>query len=292
MSETRFRVRWFAAGTLFGCVGLLAAPPSRADDPPRPEKLLTVRPGGLPIILTASHGGREPIPGAPVRTGAGVSKFATARDENTAELAERVAAELGQRLNGRPYLVAARFERKYADANRPAADAYESNRAKPYYDAYHQAVRAACRDVRAAWGHGLLLDLHGQAAEAGAVFRGTNDFKSVTLLCDRFGKAAVVGPRSILGQLAAKGYAVIPANNSGDPEDRRYNGGYTVRTYGSHQGTGVEAIQLELGSKFRAKGRLDQTATELADAVQVFAAEYLPRTKKAAAPAPAGRLGS
>src|SRR5262249_15324855 len=55
------------------------------------QEWLTVWAGMLPIILSAPQGGRQSIPGVPVRRGAGVIQFATGRDNNTDELAETIA---------------------------------------------------------------------------------------------------------------------------------------------------------------------------------------------------------
>jgi N-formylglutamate amidohydrolase len=107
------------------------------------KKLLTVWAGMLPIILSAPHGGRQSIPGVPVRRGSGVTQFATGRDNNTDELVETIAVRLEKRLNAKPFLVVARVERKYLDANRPTESAYESREAKPYYHGYHNALQEA-----------------------------------------------------------------------------------------------------------------------------------------------------
>lgn len=64
--------------------------------------------------------------------------------------------------------------------------------------------------------------------------------------------------------------------NSAEPEDKRYLGGYIVRTYGSHQGNGIDAIQLEFGSDLRKKANLPKTASALAEAVELSCREYLP----------------
>lgn len=250
-----------------------------------PDHLVTVVHGGLPIILSAPHGGREAPPAEiPARRGDGVRKFTAVRDDNTYELAERLAAAVAKRLGAKPHLVAARFERKFIDPNRPARDAYEVDAAKPYYDAYHQALAAACGDVQKKYGWGLLVDLHGQAADAEAVFRGTQNRKSVSHLTRRFGGEALVGPRSVLGVLAAppRGWKVVPSNDSDDAEDPRYEGGFIVRSYGSREGGTVDALQLELGGAFRRKNRLDRTADELAEALVVFHKAYLPQTPRAA----------
>jgi N-formylglutamate amidohydrolase len=251
----------------------------------KPEPLVTVEKGDLPIILSAPHGGRTPIPGIEVRKGPpGVAQFVVARDDNTAELTEKLAAAIEKELGARPYVVIARFERKYADPNRPAKDAYESAAAAPHYEAYHAALRSACDDVRKKWGRGLLLDVHGQAAKADGIFRGTAGGKSVTALLEKSGKPALLGPDSIVGHLARHGYAVIPdptaAGESIGEEDKRYNGGYIVRTYGSAENPAIDAIQLELGTQLRAKANLAKTATDIAAAVKAFHKAYLP-TKKA-----------
>ncbi len=229
----------------------------------------------LPIILSAPHGGRDAIPGVAVRRGVGVAQFATGRDHNTGELAERIAAKLQERLGAKPFLVIANFDRKYVDANRPRDGAYEAEEARPYYEAYHRALGQHCDDVRKLWGQGLLLDIHGQSAEPQAIFRGTDNLKSVTDLERRFGKAALSGAQSILGLLERSGYKVFPSNGDGERE-QRYSGGYTTRTYGSHRGTGIDAIQLEFGTHLRSRANLERTATDVAGAIVIFAGEYLP----------------
>ena len=195
-----------------------------AIEQPDVGKLILVRPGTIPIIVSAPHGGRDWIPGVPERKGDGIAKFTTVRDENTAELAEKLAAALEKKLGGRPYLIIARFERTFIDVNRPARDAYEVDAAKPIYDAYHKALADARRDVLKDWGRGLLLDLHGQGAEPEGVFRGTNDGRSVAHLTERLGKPALTGPGRAFSvwRWARKGYTIIPANDVDDKEDRRF----------------------------------------------------------------------
>lgn len=243
-----------------------------------PEPLVVSREGKLPIIITAPHGGRRPLLGVPLRAGDGVGKFVVVNDTNTDVLAERVAAAIEKAMGQPPFLVVAHFERKYCDVNRAAESAYESDGAKPAYDAYHAAVRSACQRVKDDWGGGLLIDLHGQAADAGAIFRGTQNGKTTALLKERFGGKAITGPDSVQGRLEKKGYKFIPASDSTDLEDKRFNGGYTVGTYGI--GTGLDAIQLELGGDQRTKKAIDTTAADLADAVKAFAKEYLPKERK------------
>lgn len=259
----------------FVALATLLHAPLDAQEKNQPADFLTVWPGMLPIILAAPHGGRLAIPGVAARRGIGVPQFTTERDNNTAELAELVAVKISERLAAKPFLVIARFERKYIDANRADAVAYESASAKPHYDAYHQALEAASHKIRQSWNAGLLLDIHGQGAAADTIFRGTDNGKSVSALQQRFGREALTGPKSILGQLALKGYKIDPPGEANDRE-RRYTGGYTTRTYGSQRGSRIDAIQLEFGTNLRSRNNLERTANDLAEAIEIFVKTYLP----------------
>jgi N-formylglutamate amidohydrolase len=249
----------------------------------QPGDFVLVQKGSLPIIVSSPHGGLKKIPEVPERLGMGIANFATVLDTNTAELTQNFAIELEKRLHGKPWVVIARFERKYLDVNRPRDESYESEKAKPYYDAYHVPLEAACKAVKEKYGHGLLLDIHGQGAFPGALCRGTQNGKTVTLLKDRFGWEAVVGKKSVLGALQQGGYKILPSCDA-DPktkEEAQFSGGYIVGTYGSHTGYAIDAIQLEFGSylRERAKERYAKTAADLAEAVKIFHDEYLKNVK-------------
>jgi N-formylglutamate amidohydrolase len=243
----------------------------------KPGDFVITQKGTLPIIVSAPHGGRKKVPDVPERLGIGVDKFATVRDDNTAELAEKFVAALEKKLDGKPWVVLARFERKYLDVNRPRDGAYESEKAKPYYDAYHDPLTAACKAVQKEFGRGLLLDIHGQGQFPDSICRGTQNGKTVKLLKDRFGWPAVTGKRSVLGQMELAGYKVVPPCDAGEvvKEDARFNGGFIVSNYGSHTGYAIDAIQFEFGTYLRDRDAYPKTARDLADAVAIFHDEYL-----------------
>lgn len=251
----------------------------KADDK-IPEGMLTRQKGELPIILAAPHGGRNAIPGCPERVGKNVPMFAKVTDTNTDLLARKVANAIEDKMKAKPYLVIAHFERRYADVNRSLENGVEHDSAKPYYQAYHDFLKESRDAVQKQWGRGILIDLHGQAAEMGTIFRGTNDLKSTRHLIDRFGLAALTGKHGILGQLEKAGYTITPAGDSKEKEHPMYSGGYTVATYGSKTDGSVDAIQLEIGSKMRTRVGMESFAKDLADAVVVFANEYLPTKKQ------------
>ena len=234
--------------------------------------------GELPIILSAPHGGQLAVPDVDVRRGEGIPKgpkgFVSGRDGGTEELGLQVAAEIERRYGKKPYVVFARAHRKYLDPNRPAHIAYEDPDAKPVYDLYHGKLDEYCRAVQQKFGRGLLLDIHGQASRKDTVFRGTQDGKTVTLLRTRFGEGAHAGDESFFGKLKSRGWTVHPDPLDGKEQDG-FRGGYIVQTYGSHQGYGIDAIQLEFGQDYRDPQRRRATAKVLVDAIADYGASYL-----------------
>ena len=242
------------------------------------EELVTIQTGELPIILSAPHGGTREIPGVPPREGEGLprggSGFVSGRDVGTAELAQEVVSAIDRRFGKKPYFVIAQSHRKFLDPNRPPHIAYEDPDAKPVYDRYHHAVADYCRDVQHKFRTGLLLDIHGQSTAKDTVFRGTKNGLTVTLLRERYGEEAHIGPESLFALLKSRGWKVHP-----DPFDGReqsgFTGGYIVQTYGSHQGFGIDAVQLEFGMDYRAAEKRQEIAKGLADAVGEYAERYL-----------------
>ena len=238
-----------------------------------PSSLVISSKGALPLILTVPHDGGELVGFLQVR-----KKGSLVRDAGTKELAEHVASILEVRTGKRPYLVIARFSRKYLDANRAEQDAMESEDALPAYRAYHDQINAYVSEVRAKFPSGsLLLDVHGQSADPNTTFRGTRAGLTAKALLGRFGPASIQGEKSITGVLAAKGYQVNPPVGADTlREDPRFSGGYTVFNYGSQHPEGIDSIQLEFGMNHRANGRL---AGDLAEALIVFMTQYELRPK-------------
>jgi N-formylglutamate amidohydrolase len=270
---SRFTV---AVALLLALVGLIPGPVAISRET-KPEDYVTVRKGTLPIIISAPHGGRKKLADVPERKGLGVANFATVLDNNTAEVAERLASDLEKHLDGKPWVVIARFERKFLDVNRSRQESYESENARPYYDAYHGPLETACKAVKEKFGRGILLDLHGQGAHSEAICRGTQNGKTVSLLRERYGWQALTGKKSILGVLENSGYKILPACTADEKtkEDSRFSGGYIVGNYGSHTGYGIDAIQFEMGLDLRERDKIARTGSDLADAVSIFYEEYL-----------------
>lgn len=246
------------------------------------EDLVLVRRGTLPIILTAPHGGRLDVPGAPERNVKDSAVTAASRkwggavataDPNTDVLATRIADGV-EKLTGRaPYLVVAKFKRKYIDANRPAELAYAGAQAAPHYDLYHRSIREFVGEVRRNHPAGLLIDVHGQAKDPEVLMRGTVNGESVQALVRRAGVGSILGSSGLFGRLEAVGFKVFPSNQLplwGKNEDAGFNGGYTVRIYGSHAAGGIDAVQFEFGTRYRKREAVDKSATDAARAIADF----------------------
>lgn len=266
-------------------VVLAAAAGALAQAPKYPKsELVATQEGELPVIITAPHGGAAKIPDVPARTGDALKDlpkgrgFVAGADTNTEPLAYATAAAVKEKTGKAPYYVVAKFARRYIDANRPPEHAYEDPKAKPTYDAYHATIAAYCREVKAKYGRGLLIDIHGQGQGKDTVYRGTADGKTVALLRQRFGEKAHTGPKSFFGLMAANGFKVFPADLTGK-EQAGLSGGHTVRKYGEGD-FGIDAIQLEFGAEHRAKDAQKDTAAKVAAVVAEYAKLYLTDEKK------------
>ena len=247
--------------------------------------LVLVQQGSMPIILTAPHGGRATIPALePRRAQDGTpgpwGGVHTGVDSSTDILASGIAAELRKLTGQDPYIVVAKFARKYIDANRPPEFGLEDPRARPYYDYYQRSIRRFVDEVRANYPAGLLIDVHSQGKDPDVIMRGTLNGHAVQRLVQRRGVEAVTGPRGVFGQLEANGFKVFPRNDvppRGTSEDAGYKGGYTLFTYGSHNHDGIDAVQMEFGSRYCQKAFLDTSAQNAARAIAVFYDAYLRR---------------
>lgn len=244
---------------------------------------IRVQKGKLPIIISAPHGGTREIPEVEPRKGEGMEKgasgFFTGRDVGTEQLALAVAAEVKKKFGAEPWYVISRVHRKYIDFNRPAEIGFEDPDARPVYQHYHGSIAEACREIAEEHRCGLLIDIHGQGTSRSTVYRGTRNGKTTELLQRRFGKAAQTGEESLFGLLAARGWKVDPQPFD-SKEQAGFTGGYIVGTYGSHQQTAIDAVQLEFGADYTNQDARQKTAAVLADALSVYAEKYLQVAEK------------
>jgi N-formylglutamate amidohydrolase len=212
-----------------------------------------------------------------VRTPVG-SRFVTGSDFNTDVLVQEIAAELKHLTGRQPYLVMAKFHRRFIDANRRADEGYGSPGCRADYDFYHAAIRGFVDEVRARHPRAMLFDIHGQSTYPDSVVRGTQHGGTVKNLLAHAGAAAITGPDSVFGRFAALGYRIVPSNEI-SPTDRveapEYAGGYTVVVYGSERADGIDSMQLEFGRELRERHAVRKTARDTAAAIAAFYERYL-----------------
>jgi N-formylglutamate amidohydrolase len=219
------------------------------------DTYLSVEQGTLPIVFSVPHGGSVPLADAPERkTGTKV------QDGHVHELALAIQKHLRDKTGGRQaYLVSAKISRKYVDFNRQASDAYEAPAAKPVYDGYYAELQRAVDIVRNQPG-AILIDIHGQSFNKGAVFRGTASGQTAR------NTPYYAQPDGLITRLEAGGLNVLP--KAADEKETKFTGGTIVRVFGYQHPQGIDSVQLEFGADWRANPeRIDQTAAVVADAL-------------------------
>ena len=218
--------------------------------------------GTMPIILTSPHGGNQQPPRVSERTAAatpstctGANGFNTSRDFGTAEITEAIALAILEKTGLSPYVVIARFDRKYIDANRREDCAFTDNDARPFYREYHARIDGYIDQIlRQNGGRGFLFDIHGTGLTEADIFLGSNNGGTLLPGFDRNEMFAQYG---IHGLLEWSRYPAISSGSSfrfrvSPPNSRvaevgAVNGGFTVRNYG----TRINAIQIELAQIVR-----------------------------------------
>lgn len=222
------------------------------------------RPGTLPIVVSAAHGGRLEPEEIPNRS-YGVQSM----DRNTAELAEAVRDALVERLGAAPHLVISRLRRTELDPNREVEEAAQGDPfAEHAWAEYHGFLDTARAMVTAEHGAGLYLDIHGHGHSVARVELGyllsaqelelpdsvlaTTGYvedSSVRALVQSSGRTLpelVRGPGSLGGLLEARGVSAVPSPPDPDPGGEPYfSGGYSTVRHGSRDGGSISGIQLE-----------------------------------------------
>jgi N-formylglutamate amidohydrolase len=213
--------------------------------------------GTLPLLITCPHGGVADVPGVLQPRSGGIEGciFEPSRDVDTNLVAAGVAQRVLEIFGEAPYVVIAEFHRKFIDANRERRCAYEVDAAAPFYDEYHGTVRAFVDEIRANnGGLGLLFDIHGTegiASDPAQIFLGTARDEEDGIARLRAADPQVLArKRSLRGFLEAAGYRVSPPDPNGT-EVPKFNGGFTIKTYGSSHPDGLDAMQLELTPPLR-----------------------------------------
>jgi N-formylglutamate amidohydrolase len=227
--------------------------------------LVTRHRGTMPIILTCPHDGTETPAGVTERREASnppeCFQFRKGTDTNAATITEGVATAILNATGLSPYVVIARFARKFIDANRGEACAFQDDHAKPFYDEYHDRISGYVGQIlEQNDNRGFLFDIHGTGGDAGDpadIYLGTANGATLVPGFDRRKLFMQHGIQGLLkwarhrvpapgGGTAGFQYVVSPATDSA-AETPGLTGGFTVRHYGSR----LNSIQIEIVTALR-----------------------------------------
>ncbi|MGH7554678.1 MAG: hypothetical protein ACREMQ_16875, partial [Longimicrobiales bacterium] len=221
------------------------------------------RPGDLPIVITAPHGGLMQPAEIPDRT-----QGTTGRDVNTDLLAEAIAQAFASATGGkRPHIIINRLHRVKLDANREIVEAANGDRyAERAWHEFHAFTEAARWAVEDAFDAGFYIDLHGHAhpvarLELGYLLSSTDlalppaalnalaNQSSIRALAARGPPTFVEllrGANSLGSLLEAAGYPAVPSGPQPDPGAEPYfSGGYNTGRHGSLDGGVIDGVQIE-----------------------------------------------
>ncbi|CAI2180497.1 14155_t:CDS:2 [Funneliformis geosporum] len=258
-------------------------------------------PGGLPLILSISHGGHLFPKEIPDRKKM-IPGMVKSNDINTQEIGHLLSQRITKKFNGRkPYMVINHLGRSKIDVNRPLKEGIEiqmSNETDIVWNDYHNFMKRAVDEVELRFERGLLIDIHGHghsenyielgyAVSLESLLISTNELNtnneivsgsSIRALCARkhnelsFSEILRGEFTSLGGKLQDLGYDTIPSHvhKYPLPIERYFHGGYSVQRYGSRNNEHVvDAIQLELPRLLRLGNRRlrEKSVKDLAEAL-------------------------
>jgi len=220
----------------------------------------------MPIILTCPHDGSETPHDVRERERDNTPadcRFTTGRDKETALITQSVAQKILDLTGISPYVVIARFHRRFIDANRRPDCAFTDSDAQRFYDEYHNRISGYVNQLLLQnENRGFLFDIHGftEAEDDDVdIALGTANGGS---LRPEFDRANIFMQHGLHGLLkwsrhltilnppvptpAVFQYRVSPADGAAT-EIGRLNGGFTVRNYSS----ALNCIQIEVANTIR-----------------------------------------
>ncbi|HRF41564.1 MAG TPA: T9SS type A sorting domain-containing protein [Saprospiraceae bacterium] len=233
------------------------------------NQYIEYRPGTLPIIITAPHGGYLQPSEIPDRN---CTDCVTVMDAFTEELSREIADAIAQRMGCRPHLIINRLHRRKLDANRDLAIAANGNPlAETAWFDFHRFIQAAKDSSAVHFGRGLLLDMHGhghsvQRLELGYLLYGSElrmsdavlnttefiNYSSIRGLVQNNLQnqthAQLLRGASALGTIYENQFfRAVPSLPDPFPlvGQDYFSGGYNTERHGSIEGGPIDAIQIE-----------------------------------------------
>ncbi|KAI8333314.1 hypothetical protein BC941DRAFT_434380 [Chlamydoabsidia padenii] len=128
------------------------------------DAAVTVIEGQLPLIISVPHGSLQLPSTIPNRTSGQLIA-----DAYTISVGQQLSQLVEEHYNASPYVVILNVARRKVDVNRPMDQSCESTQGKRIWKHYHNVLQKTVDTVKKTYGHGLLLDIHGQAHKEGMV---------------------------------------------------------------------------------------------------------------------------
>ena len=223
--------------------------------------------GTLPIILTAPHGGWVSFNNQDEyfmeRKGKGI---VTKGDLHTMNLLHKIEEYLIRMSGLKPHFVAAKFHRKYIDANRnyliPSEQPYNQSctAAESVYKIYHNQIKKCISHILKGSPNQrvLLLDLHGMRYYSNFIVVGSKNGSTCSLnYLNEPREGFLWHLRNICGDSM-----ILP--RIGEKDISKYSGGYTIQ---NHYGNRVDCLQLEFGYELRSENNLNIVAEAVGEAL-------------------------
>ena len=240
------------------------------------------------IILTCPHNGREKPFGVPPRDGSKLSKdcdepFETKADRFTSKVTEYISKYITELSQKDVNIEIGTIHRDYCDLNRTEICAFEDLRVKSFYDKYHNSILDKINEmhnnIKKRSSFSFHFDIHGMkdADKAGCeLLVGTDNGNSITKLLKRNPKV-LFDKNGLIKLLKDNGIPTCPSK-IGEPEDPNFDGGETIKRYGSSGnivGGLNQAIQLEIAFKLRNNDEnRKKTAKKIARCIVKFCDQY------------------
>jgi hypothetical protein len=225
------------------------------------------RPGTLPLILAAPHGGTIEPAEIPARAGG-----TQGRDYGTDQAAIRIADQLEARTGERPHLIVFHLSRTRVDANRDIGEGTEGHPlGRHAWLEFQSLVDHARTRVADAHGKGLFVDLHLhghaiQRLELGYLLSASDLRESDEQLNGRAGSSSIAGlvqrtgrplstllrgPSSLGDRFVAEGFPAVPSSDdpAPSPGEPYFTGGYNTARWGSRGGGVIDAVQIEANAE-------------------------------------------
>jgi N-formylglutamate amidohydrolase len=241
--------------------------------------------GDSSILITCPHGGDKQPGAVPKRGGSTLphacqGNFNKLADSFTSDITKNLAEKILRLSKKKPYVVLVDYHRKYIDANRSKSCAYEAAQAKKFYREYHTKIASFIRRIqnenRGDKDLVYHFDIHGTAGISKIkkdMIIGTNNGKSISRLL-KINPNALWDDNGLIKLLMDQGYSISP-KEMGQKEDPKFNGGFTVTTYGSSRRGGSQAIQIEIAPSIRkTKDKRELFEENLAKSIIRFSRPY------------------